>query len=165
MEVSRTGRADRGAAATAVAVVLLALPCASFAAPPASSPPGNSAVNQYTESFPSAGGPRISNAVREHESRPPGDALGPENARRLQASGAEGRAVAALAAATAPRRSSPAGRDAALAEGGSPAAAAVAGQALGTSSSSRLGWLLPLIILATVAWSASYLWRHRSRSP
>jgi hypothetical protein len=151
-------------ASVAVVAALLAIPCASFAAPADSAPPGNSAVNQYTETFPSAAGPKISNAVWDRQPRSPRETLGSESARRLRERGAQGQAVATLAAATAPPRSSPTRTGAAPADGGSPATA-IAGQALGTSSSSRLGWVLPLIILATVAWSASYLWRRRPRSP
>ncbi len=62
-------------------------------------PPGNSAVNQYTQTYPTAGG----NApARGRGGRSPAKVLGARNAHRLDAMGPQGRAAAALAAATAP---------------------------------------------------------------
>jgi hypothetical protein len=63
-------------------------------------PPGNSAANQYTESFPSAGGE--SAGKRGGAAATPGMALGAANAHRLQAQGRTGRAAAEVAAETAP---------------------------------------------------------------
>lgn len=150
----------------AVATVATAtFPAAATAAAPAAAPPGNSAVNQYTETFPTAEGPRETNSLQTARPRSPRRALGAPKARRLQASGADGRRLAALAAATAPRRA--AGRSAAGGQGqtrGGSAGAAVAGQALGTSSSGRLGLVLPLIIVASVVWAVSFAWRRRLRS-
>lgn len=64
-------------------------------------PPGNSAVNQYTESVPTAGGHR---GVREggNSGRTPDKVLGRDNAQRLEARGEEGREAAEVAAETAP---------------------------------------------------------------
>jgi hypothetical protein len=64
-------------------------------------PPGNSAVNQYTESVPTAGGNR---GVREggKGGRTPAKVLGRDNAQRLEAQGEEGREAAEVAAETAP---------------------------------------------------------------
>lgn len=63
--------------------------------------PENSAVNQYTEPFPSAGGERD---VHEQEGREasPRKVLGPRNARRLEREGDAGRELAELTAETAP---------------------------------------------------------------
>jgi hypothetical protein len=61
-------------------------------------PPGNSAVNQYTETFPTAGGDKDF----EKGKRSPGKTLGDGNARRLEQQGPDGRAAAEVAAETAP---------------------------------------------------------------
>lgn len=62
-------------------------------------PPGNSAANQYTETYPTWRG----NAPTGEESgKSPKQALGARNAGRLQKLGPEGRAAAQLAAETAP---------------------------------------------------------------
>jgi hypothetical protein len=63
-------------------------------------PPGNSAVNQYTETFPTSGGDKKA----EHgKKRPkPAAVLGSHNAKKLEDQGPEGRKVATVAAATAP---------------------------------------------------------------
>jgi hypothetical protein len=144
-----------------MAAAVLTVPGSAVGGPPASAPPANSAVNQYTETFPSAGGPKISNAVRDGERRSPRQALGAENAKRLQERGPAGRAAAMLAAATTPRGQSgrPGDATAAPASG----TAAIAGQALGTTSSSKLGLALPLIIFATLAWAVSYALRRKPR--
>lgn len=61
-------------------------------------PPGNSAVNQYTQTFPTAGG---NTPAQSRGGRSPAKVLGARNAHRLDAKGPQGRAAAALAA-TAP---------------------------------------------------------------
>ena len=146
-------------------------------------PPGNSAANQYTETYPTWQGnaPTI-----EPGERSPAQALGKRNAGRLEKLGPEGRAAAELAAATAPgaaaaqeQGSGPAARrngggGANSKQGGasggedqpsgSSALVEVLGQATGSSSSGEMGLLLPLIILATIAFAGAYGWR-RSRPP
>lgn len=84
------------AIAAVSAVAALALPAAS----PAEYyvPPANSAANQYTESFPGAGGE--SSGKRKQVT--PGDALGAGNAEKLAAKGPAGEATAEMAAETAP---------------------------------------------------------------
>jgi hypothetical protein len=79
--------------------------CAAFAISASSAraefyvPPSNSAVNQYTQNEPSAGGDR---AARK---KPvvPAEALGDKNAKKLEKQGAAGKAAAELAADTDPR--------------------------------------------------------------
>lgn len=61
-------------------------------------PPANSAANQYTESFPGAGGE--SSGKRKQVT--PGTALGAGNAEKLEAKGPAGKAAAEMAAETAP---------------------------------------------------------------
>lgn len=84
------------ALATAFAVAALALPSA--AAAEYYVPPANSAANQYTESFPGAGGE--SHGKRKQVT--PGTALGAGNAEKLEKKGAAGKATAEIAAETAP---------------------------------------------------------------
>ena len=84
------------AIAAASAVAALALPAA--AAAEYYVPPANSAANQYTESFPGAGG-------ESHGKRKPvtpGTALGAGNAEKLEKKGPAGKAAAEIAAETAP---------------------------------------------------------------
>lgn len=64
-------------------------------------PPDNSAVNQYTETYPTAGGDRDAHKGSKGQTSP-NKVLGSRNARRLEQQGAEGRAAAEVAAETAP---------------------------------------------------------------
>jgi hypothetical protein len=85
---------------------LLVATIAALAMPPIATaeylvPPGNSAVTQYTESYPTAGGGKNSEKAGE-ESPTPAQALGKRNAKRLESQGEDGQAVAEVAAATAP---------------------------------------------------------------
>jgi hypothetical protein len=80
----------------ASAVAALALPSA--AAAEYYVPPANSAANQYTESFPGAGGETGGNRKKVT----PGAALGAGNAEKLEKKGSAGKATAELAAETAP---------------------------------------------------------------
>lgn len=83
------------AAVSAVAAAL-ALPAAS----PAEYyvPPANSAANQYTESFPGAGG----ESGGKRKDVTPGTALGAGNAKKLESKGKTGKEAAEVAAETAP---------------------------------------------------------------
>jgi len=156
------------------AIAILALP--SVAAAERLVPPGNSAVTQYTETFPTAGGKaRIRHRVKQQ----PGKVLGPRNAHRLEAAGPQGRAVAETAAATAPvpvPKSSAEGA-AASAEGaaagrgghlqgpeGSSGLDKVVAEATGSSDSGELGLFLPILILCAIVGSTAYFWRHRRRA-
>lgn len=178
------------------ASVLLAAALVGVALPASASaqyvvPPDNSAVNQYTETVPTAGGGREPG----EGDRSPSKALGPRNASRLNAQGPDGRAAAQLAATTsAPSASTPApsepgdgasasgegGRAAtnpgrasppasganpspANAEDGSSGFGEVVSQATGASSSGETGVVLPIVILAALAWSLGYFWRQRRR--
>lgn len=69
-------------------------------------PPSNSAASQYTETFPTTGGQKKTDHAKD---RSPAQALGRQEARRLEAKGPAGRAVAEIVAATAPVSSAPAG--------------------------------------------------------
>jgi len=160
-------------------------------------PPENSAVNQYTEGFPTAGGEK--DAHDQRNKRKPEKVLGERNAERLEQRGSAGRAVAELTAETAPVTTAPetggenveeettavgggkgdggaGGRPAVQKTGlgaaqpvalafdpaevdGSSGPGSVIGQMLG--SSSGLGLLLPLLLLATIAWAIAYSMRQK----
>lgn len=163
-------------------------------------PPGNSGVNQYTETVPTAGG---NVAIKHQGIRQPKQALGKEQARKLEEKGPEGKAAAELAATgSAPAGAgggdttpAPAGKGGGGKEGGDeerPVAAGggsggssggsntgrpgrttagpavggpsglgqVVGQATG-SSSGELGPLMPIVLLAALAWCAAFAWRRR----
>lgn len=65
-------------------------------------PPGNSAVNQYTETIPTPGGGRNTESKGGKQRQSPEKALGTRNAQQLEKHGSDGRATADLAAETAP---------------------------------------------------------------
>jgi hypothetical protein len=162
----------------AVLAAVLALP-----AMPAQAvvPPGNSAVNQYTESFPTARGAETTKRKGKQKARSPLEALGRDKARKLAAEGPIGREVAEVVAATAPTGATsasgatsadpapgaaphsdlaPAGKG----PDGSSGFREVIAQATGASDSGRMGILLPLLILAAIAGSAIYFWRQRRQA-
>jgi hypothetical protein len=86
-------------AATASVIALLgAVVLPSGAAAEYYVPPGNSAVNQYTESFPGAGG----ETGGGKQKAVPAKTIGAGNAKRLEAEGPVGTAAAEVAAETAP---------------------------------------------------------------
>jgi hypothetical protein len=88
---------------TKLACAILAICAFAFAASSAQAefyvPPSNSAVNQYTQNEPSAGGDKTG----RKEAVKPAEALGEKNAKKLEEKGAAGRAAAELAANTDPR--------------------------------------------------------------
>jgi hypothetical protein len=175
----------------ATAIALLALP--PIAGAQYVVPPDNSAVNQYTETVPTAGGGQDTDR-HGGGNRSPAEVLGTRNARRLGAQGSQGREAAEVAAATAPdvsASSSPAtgtpdaakheqggegntrGGGAETAPPGIPPSSSdpsgssgldeVIAQATGSSSSGEMGLFLPLVILGAFTWSIGYFWRQRKR--
>jgi hypothetical protein len=143
-----------------MALAALALP--SSAAAEALVPPGNSAVDQYTETYPTAGGKQATGKPTGGEDLTPAQILGPSKARRLEAQGEAGQAVAALAAATAPTSSdASAGRAPGATPGGPSGLGEILGQATGLSSTEGPTALLPFAILAIALWSLAYLWRRK----
>lgn len=168
-----------GLATTAITIVAVA------ATPAAAAdyyvPPGNSAATQYTEAFPAAGGSRNAERRDAGRERSPARVLGKRDARRLEARGPDGREVAELVVTTSPPTPPPGGRaggaptvrppgetkpPAAQGDGpsGSSGPAEVLAQSIGAPSPGRAGALLPLTLIATIAWSAAYLLR-RQRKP
>lgn len=88
-----------GLLSTAATVAIFAFPSVSNAE--YFVPPGNSAVNQYTESVPTAGGHRNVGKGGNGDSTP-AKVLGKGNAKRLESQGETGRKAAEVAAETAP---------------------------------------------------------------
>ncbi len=151
-------------------------------------PPGNSAATQYTEAIPTGGGNSDARKGNGH-SASPAEALGARKAKRLEARGEAGRAVAALATETAPAsagrgnstaperspstpksatsNSGAVGQEAAQPaprSSGESGLGEVVAQATGSSSSGQMGLLLPILIAVTIAWSIAYLLQTRKRS-
>ncbi len=113
------------------AAIWLALTASALGQEGAVVPPENSAVTQYTEPFPTAGGETDAHE-RQHRNVSPDRALGPRNAQRLARHGSEGRAVAELAAET-----TPSAEPAAAAPEGGGAAANGSGRAGSASAENR----------------------------
>jgi hypothetical protein len=147
-----------------IALVALALALASPAmaqSPKTNAPPGNSAIDEYLETIPGAGGD-------SHPGSQGGDGGQHTDAaqQKLARMGPDGRALARLVAATAPARagtdrthrgsdqSGPSDRSVALslsgARAGSPVGAALAA-AVGRDDGGGLGLLLPAILLGSLA--------------
>lgn len=167
MDSVRLGR--RLALVTVLTLASVSLP--SVAAAQRVVPPGNSAANQYTETYPTTGGGATD---RGGGGRSPAETLGPRNAARLEAMGAQGRAAATVAAATAPddragkdRRAVGKDRRAVGSEpaepGGSSGLREAAGAATGASRGLP-GPLLPLAIAGAALGSLAFLWRRKRRT-
>jgi len=172
-------------AATVVAAVVSA-PVSAVGA--AIVPPGNSAVNQYTQTIPVPGGNVEVHGKGIHS---PARVLGHKNARKLEQHGEDGKAAAELAAAGSfslgASGSGDAGGGQAGGSGGEAGAGQagtggsgtavgtvvssvdqgssgfgqILGQATGASSDGELGLVLPLTIFAGLFWCAAYFWRQR----
>jgi hypothetical protein len=152
-------------------------------------PPDNSAVNQYTEAFPTArGGKDVEQAVRRGRHSVRADSLGTRHKRRLEAKGPDGVAAAVVADLTAPGapsapegqqvdEGSPSDERGAEGDAGEVAAAPpssgppsggsglseLISQATG-SNASGASWLLPLALLATIFWAGWFSWRRRQEA-
>jgi hypothetical protein len=165
-------------AAAALVFALLWAPDATMAATAKNVPPGVSGDNQYTETLPGPGGNHPTRKLRAETrgSRSAKHVLGDENARKLQALGPEGRAAARLAAETAPedgrgrKKQDRGGARPTGSPGGSGSSGSgssglqqVLGQMTGTGGSSAggMGWLLPLLIVASVFVAVAYLFTRR----
>jgi hypothetical protein len=174
-----------------VMVLAAALMAPSAATAAAVVPPGNSAVNQYTQTIPTSKGNK---EVRQKGGGSPSKTLGNSATKKLQKQGEDGRSAAELAAAGTPASAAAAGGSGsgsgggAIGNGGGSATGSsaaqgssgidgskavagadegksgvgqVLGEVTGTSSSGDLGLLLPLAIIAACVWCAAYFWRHR----
>jgi len=92
-------------------LALVTFLAAALSAPPAAIgaaivPPGNSAVNQYTQTIPTSRGNK---EVRQKGDRSPSKTLGEKASHKLQKQGKDGRATAELAAAGTPAGATGAG--------------------------------------------------------
>jgi hypothetical protein len=137
-----------------MALVALTMALASPAlaqSPNTNAPPGNSAIDEYLETVPGAGGD-------SHPGPPEGDGGGATDAARQKLSrmGSDGRALARLVAATAPagtdrahRADAAGGSATAGTHAGSPVGAALAA-AVGRDDGGGLGLLLPAILLGSM---------------
>jgi hypothetical protein len=163
-------------AASMLALALLWAPNATMAATSKNVPPGVSGANQYTETLPGPGGNSPTRHLKSetHGPRSAARVLGGDNARKLKALGPEGRAAARLATETAPegegghtKRGKHDGGGAPLpgkpGGSGSSGVQQVLGQMTGTggSTSGGMGWLLPLLIGASVVVAVTYLFTRR----
>lgn len=97
----------------AVSVAALLLPSAAVAAPIV--PPGNSAVNQYTQTIPTSKGNK---EVRQKGDGSPSKTLGHKATKKLQKQGSDGQATAELAAAGTPAGATGGGSGSAGGSGG-----------------------------------------------
>lgn len=144
---------------------MLALPVATAAAAPGRVPPGNSGVNQYTETLPGPGGNEPTSGIGGKANggggRTPAKVLGHANAAQLEALGPEGRAAAQLAAESAPESVTrqPNGKESN--SSGSSGAGQILGQLTGSSDSGGMGLLLPLLIAMAVVGAAAYVLGRR----
>lgn len=124
-----------------LACALLVIPAGALAQ--STAPPGNSEVDEYTETLPGAGG---DNTIDRSNDGDPG-VLSPAAEAELNQLGADGRAAADLAKATAPKG----GEKSATGSGEGDDGSALAGitDALGGGSDDGMGWLLPAALIGT----------------
>lgn len=131
-----------------VAVLLLAfaVPATAIAQEPlTNAPPGNSAIDEYLETVPGATGNQ-----RPRRPGAGGTVLTPAERKRLEALGPDGKVLADAVDATAPPRAKPAQKiDVEGAEGRSPITA-VLDAATGQDGGEGMGFMLPVILLASL---------------
>ena len=149
--------------AAIAAFALVLSPAALAQAPPqTNAPPGNSAIDEYLETIPSASG-----SVRPRGPGGGSAALTPALRRRLDRLGPDGQTLARLVASTSPAAAkAPARREVAAATSASrsPAGALIAA-ATGQDDGGGLGPVLPAILLASlVAAGAAVVVRARRRA-
>ena len=128
-------------------------------------PPGNSGVDEYLETVPTAEGNRPSRSAAERRERGGGGALSREARRGLEAQGPDGRRAAALAEATAPRRPSREGAGAsglADAGDGQGAVGSVLERVAGADDGG-MGAALPILLVLTLAGGIAGLLLRRRR--
>jgi hypothetical protein len=99
-------------------------------------PPGNSAVNQYTQTIPTSRGNK---EVRQGGHRSPSKALGPRATKKLQKQGKDGRSAAELAAAGTPAGAVGGGSGSGPAGGGNGGATGNGGGSAATGGSAGAG--------------------------
>jgi hypothetical protein len=123
----------------------------------------NSAIDEYTENVPGAGGDRPSRGVDGGSGGESGSTLPPASSGALASEGADGAAAAALAQATAPARE-PGGstaRDREGAGGGLPSVGDIVAWVGGGSDSDGLGIVLPIILGSVLVAAVLFLLARR----
>src|SRR5436190_23856200 len=146
-----------------VALLLLALPATALGQEPlTNAPPGNSAIDEYLETVPGAAGDQ---RPRQPGSGGGGGVLTPAERARLEQLGPDGKALADAVDATAPPPAKPGQTiDIDGAEGHSPISA-VLDAAAGQDGGGGMGFMLPVILLASLLGViALVVLRHRSAS-
>lgn len=129
-----------------VALALLALPAAAPAQ--TNAPPGNSAIDEYLETVPSATG--------NQRPRQPGtgdggkSVLTPAQRRKLERLGPDGRALADAVEATAPPAAKPGAAQTLDGSDGRSPFTAVLEAVTGSDGGGGMGFMLPVILLATL---------------
>lgn len=121
-------------------------------------PPGDSAISQYTEVVPAGGG---STPVGQIPSTPLGT-LPPAAARALRGSGTARSSLSKFVGATAPRVSHASSGSSTPAVGGSSTLGSLLHSVGG--SGGGMGVVLPLILVACLLAAATVIWRRRVRS-
>jgi hypothetical protein len=131
-----------------VALMLLVLPAAAMAQQgPTNAPPGNSAIDEYLETVPSATG--------DHVPRPPGShggssVLTAAQRARLEKLGPDGKTLVNAIDATAPPPGKPGEKiDLNNVHGRSPVSA-ILEAVVGTDGDAGMGFMLPVILLASL---------------
>jgi hypothetical protein len=163
----------------------LAAPSAAQARAHTIAPPGNSGVGQYVETLPTADGSQPTSTVHSggvgggggtggSGGASGGGAIAASTRRALAKQGPTGDATAAVAQATAPRRTRPAARpgdapvnpsgSAAFASGGSSPSVSVIKALTGSTSGGGLGPLLPIVLIGSVLAAAVLTLVRRRRT-
>lgn len=145
-------------------LVLLAMPVGASARVRKFAPPGNSAISQYVESVPTAGGGRPTATIHHGGTGWSGN-LTEATQRAFSRQGTDARAAAALAGATAPAR----GEGTQHQSGGSSPAAGFTSTspldsllkaATGSSSSGGIGLWLPAVLIVVLLGGAALALRR-----
>jgi hypothetical protein len=146
---------NRLAVALAVFLALLAMPCVA-SAEKGHAPPGNSGIDEYVESIPTAKGNRPTGKLRPGRT----SLLSAQARGKLRAAGADGRRVEALVRKTAPRRRA----RSTTSQGDSPGEFASLGEALSGSNQGGMGVALPIILALTLLVLGSVFLIRRLRT-
>jgi hypothetical protein len=152
-----------------LAVLALAGPSPALAqSTQTNAPPGNSAIDEYLESVPSAGGNTPTAAIVHDRSQ----TLGGRAGRSLRASGADGRRLAQIVAATAPRKAIEAGNggttaapSADTAKGRSPLGSVADAVLKGSGGGSGMGAVFPILLIGLAAATVVLGLRRRRATP
>lgn len=146
----------------AFAILLAAAPSALAA----TTPPGNSGVDQYTETYPTAAGGQGTGGGHGGS---PSQTLGHQTARQFAEAGPAGQAAADLAAKTAPPAAERRAPDSGAADsgdsgsGGSQGPLGALEHAVGSSDEGGMGVLLPMALAATLLAGLAFLVARRRR--